>query len=85
MNELTELTDRLREYSTLFSSMLEDLFNIQNDLIDKCNSQIREQHYNDVEDTISQLFTMHWVIRDKLPESLFEDIEQLCFKLQTLN
>jgi len=74
--EITKCVNRLENYNTLFD--IETLFFILYDQMEKCNEQLSQNNNNDdAKNTLNKMFSMFWVIKDKLPNSLFEDIEKV--------
>lgn len=80
---LINCIDRLENYNTLFD--IETLFFILHDQMEKCNEQLLKGYDNDAKNTLNKMFSMFWVIKDKLPNSLFEDIEHVTHYLKYQN
>lgn len=78
--EIIECVDRLENYNSLFD--IHTLFSILHDLMDKCNTELDNNFCTDAKGTINKIESLSWVIREKLPLSLFEDIEKITFLLK---
>lgn len=72
---IVDCINRLEAFNTLFD--IDTLFSIFNDLMDKCNHELNENYGEDAKDSLNKMYSMFWVIRDKLPQTLFEDIESI--------
>lgn len=82
-NEIMKCVERLESYNTLCD--IDNLFCIMNDLMDKCTGELSKEYYNDAKNTLDKIHTMFWVIRDKFPKTLYEDIEQVTFWIEQQN
>ncbi|WP_312089724.1 hypothetical protein [Chryseobacterium sp.] len=73
--EIQNCVSRLENYNTLFD--IENLFSILYDQMEKCHEELSQNYNDDAKNTLNKIFSMFWVIKDKLPNSLFEDIEKI--------
>lgn len=76
-NEIQVLTTKLAPYNSCFGVDYENLLYLFNDQMNGLSDELRKGHINDAQNRLNMMFTLFWVIKDKLSSDVFDNIEIL--------
>ena len=80
--ETLQLISELDPYDSCFGVDYENLMLLFNDQMNELSDDLRKGYIHDAQQRLNKMFSLFWVIKDKLPVSIFDKIETLNFHVK---
>lgn len=83
-NELLEIVERLEPFDSCFAVDYENLMLLFNDQMNELSDDLRKGYIHDAQQRLNKMFSLFWVIKDKLPVSIFDKVESLNYNVKNI-
>ena len=80
--ETLQLISELDPYDSCFGVDYENLMILFNDQMNELSNELSKGYIQDAQLRLNKMFSLFWVIKDKLPVSIFDKIETLNFHVK---
>lgn len=78
-SKIQALREKLEPFDSCFGSDYENLMNTLLDQMHELMNELHKGYITDAKQRLGKVFTLFWVIKDKLPSEVFDNIEELIY------
>ena len=82
--ETLQLISELDPYDSCFGVDYENLMLLFNDQMNELSDDLRKGYIHDAQQRLNKMFSLFWVIKDKLPISIFDKVESLNYNVKNI-